>query len=174
MPKTTRKRHETAEDHDLGGGFLSGLTNLIDKLGELAEKGKELHELKEFGTDELKGVYGFTIRTNLGTPDGGKGVKVEPFGNVRPDKKTGRATVHEVLEPPVDVFEEADHVLVVAELPGVGEEDLAIEIRDDILTIKAQRGKKKYQKEVLLPAAFKPEQMSHNCRNGMLEIKLQR
>ena len=173
MPKTTRKRHETEEDRDVGGGFLNGLTNLIEKLGELAEKGKELHEIKEFGTDELKGVYGFTIRTNLGTADGSKGVKVEPFGNVRPDK-TGRATVHEVIEPPVDVFEEPEYVLVVAELPGVGEEDLAIEVHDDILTIKAQRGKKKYQKEILLPAAFKPEQMSHNCRNGMLEIRFQR
>ena len=51
-------------------------------------------------------------------------MKVEPFGNVRKDERTGRATVREVMEPPVDVFEEADHVLVVAEMPGVGAEDV--------------------------------------------------
>ena len=60
-------------------------------------------------------------------------MKVEPFGNVAKDAKTGRATVHEVIEPPVDVFEEADHVLVVAELPGVSDEDIKLELRDDVL-----------------------------------------
>jgi len=174
MSKTTRKRHDSKEDREVGGGFLNGLTSLVEKLGELAEKGKELHGLKEFERDGFKGVYGFTIRSNLGGADGGSGVKVEPFGNVRTDEKTGRATVHEVIEPPVDVFEEPSHVLVVAELPGIGPEDLSVEVHDDILTIKAERGNKKYEKEVLLPAAFQPEQMTQNCRNGMLEIKFQR
>ncbi len=173
MPRTTKKSHNPKGEVDFGGGFLNGLTNLIERLGELAEKGKELQGGEEFGK-ELKGVYGFTIRTNLGGSDTGKGVKVEPFGNVRPDEKTGRATVHEIIEPPVDVFEEPGHVLVVAELPGIGDDDVSLESNDDILTIKAEHGKKKYQKEVLLPAAFKAEQMTHTCRNGMLEIKFQR
>ncbi len=174
MSKTTRKSQPAKKEVDLGGGFLNGLTNLIEKLGELAEKGEELQGLKEFGKDEFKGVYGFTIRTGLKGSDGGTGLKVEPFGNVRPDEKTGRATVHEVIEPPVDLFEESDHVCVVVELPGVGPDDLSIEVADDILNIRAQRNKKKYHKEVLLPAAFKPEQMTHTCRNGILEIRFQR
>jgi HSP20 family protein len=158
------------------GGFLGGLGQLIDKLGELAEKGKEIHELKEFGGEGgPKGVYGFTVRSNIGEAanrDGG--VKVEPFGNVRRDEKTGKATVHEVLEPPVDVFEEAEHVLIVVEMPGVGDEDITLELHDDILTIAAEKGPKKYRKEVLLPAAFPPESMARSCRNGVLEIKLSR
>ncbi len=174
MSKTTRKSQPAKKDVDLGGGFLNGLTNLIEKLGELAEKGEELQGLKEFGKDDMKGVCGFTIRTGLRGSEGGTGFKVEPFGNVRPDEKTGRAAVHEVIEPPVDVFEEPDHVAVVVELPGVGSDDLTIEVADDILNIRAERNKKKYQKEVLLPAAFKPEQMTHTCRNGILEIRFQR
>ncbi len=174
MSKTTKKSQPARKEVDLGGGFLNGLTNLIEKLGELAEKGEELQGLKEFGKDEVKGVYGFTIRTGIRGSEGGTGLKVEPFGNVRPDEKTGRATVHEVIEPPVDVFEEPDHVSVVVELPGVGPDDLSIEVADDILNIRAQRNKKKYHKEVLLPAAFKPEQMTHTCRNGILEIRFQR
>jgi len=174
MSKTTKRSHKSDEAEEVGGGFLSGLTNLIEKLGELAEKGKELQGLKEFGKDEMKGVYGFTIRTNLRGSESGSGVKVEPFGNVRTDEKTGRATVHEVIEPPIDIFEEPSHIMVIAELPGIGPEDLAIEVHDDILTIKAEHGDKKYEKEVLLPAAFTPEQMTQTCRNGMLEIKFQR
>ena len=79
-----------------------------------------------------------------------------------------------MIEPPIDVFEEPGHVAVVAELPGVGPDDITIELEDDILTIKAERGEKKYHKEVLLPMAFTPDQMTHTCRNGILEIKLQR
>ncbi len=174
MSKMTKKQRQPGGEVDFGGGFLSGLTNLIEKLGELAEKGEELKGLQEFGNDELKGVYGFTIRTGIRGSEGGTGVKVEPFGNVRPDEKTGRAMVHEVIEPPVDIFEEPDHVSVVIELPGVGPDDLTVELNDDILNIKAERNKKKYQKEILLPAAFKNEQMTQTCRNGILEIRFQR
>src|ERR1700722_14660926 len=128
MAKTKTK--PTSGDTDLGG-FLGGLTNLIDKLGDLAEKGKDLHEVKEFGDQAgIKGVYGFTIKTGIGGDRRG-GIKVEPFGNVRKDERTGKATVQEVIEPLVDVFEESDHVLVVAELPGVSPDDVHVELKDD-------------------------------------------
>jgi HSP20 family protein len=78
------------------------------------------------------------------------------------------------MEPPVDIFEEADHLMVVAELPGVGAEDVQLDLCEDILTISAERNAKKYRKEVLLPEAFKSEALSHTCRNGILEIKLAR
>ncbi len=100
-----------------------GLGTLIEKLGELAEKGKELHGLKEFGDRRV--AWGLWVydpdQPGKGSRRGSQG---RAFGNVRTDEKTGRATVHEVIEPPVDVFEEPGHVLVVAELPGVGEDDL--------------------------------------------------
>jgi HSP20 family protein len=171
------------EADDLGAnalGFLGGLGNLIEKLGELAEKGKELKEaqgLREFGGEDgtPKGVYGFTIRTDIGRGGAkGDGVKVEPFGNVAKDQTTGRATVREVTEPPVDVFDEDGHVLVVAELPGIGDEDVTLDLKGDVLAIAAERGTKKYRKEVLLPASFEAASMSHACRNGVLEIKLAR
>ncbi len=166
---------EAAGPGDLGG-FLGGLGNLIGRLSELAEKGKELEGLKEFGSEGgPKGVYGFTIKTDIGRKgEGDGGVKVEPFGNVAKDARTGRATVREVTEPPVDIFEEAGHVLVVVEMPGVGDEHIKLELRDDVLEIKAERGQKKYHKEVLLPASFEPEAMTSSCRNGVLEIKLAR
>jgi HSP20 family protein len=71
----------------------------------------------------------------------------------------------------VDVFEEEDHTLVVAEMPGIGTQDVQIDIKDDLLTINAKRGDKKYCKEVLLPRAYPPEKMEVSCNNGVLEIK---
>jgi HSP20 family protein len=154
------------------GAFLGGLGTFLEKLSELAEKGEELRKTGEIrGLDsegKLRGIYGFNVKVGLGE----EGVNVEPFGNVRKDEETGTAVVHEVREPMVAVFEEPDHVLVVAEMPGIAEEDVRLELEDDILTIVAERGDKKYRKEVLLPASFSTEQVSHTCRNGVLEVKL--
>ncbi|MBM4042618.1 MAG: Hsp20/alpha crystallin family protein [Planctomycetes bacterium] len=156
------------------GGLLGGLGTMLEKLGELAEKGKDLRESGEITSADgkVRGVYGFNIRMGLG--DEKDAVSVEPFGNVRKDERTGKAVVQEVREPLVDTFEEEGHVLVVAEMPGIAEEDVRVELRDDILTITAEKGDKKYRKEVLLPAAFGPDKMSHSCRNGVLEVKFQR
>lgn len=168
---------EPGEPKDLGnvGGILGGLGQLIEKLGDLADKGKTLRETVEFQSagKSVQGVYGFTIRTGLGGEKGG-GVKVEPFGNVRTDANTGRAVVHEVLEPMVDIFDEPEHLLVVAEMAGVGDGDIALELNEDVLTISAERGTKKYRKEVLLPATFSAAQMSHACHNGILEVTFRR
>jgi HSP20 family protein len=155
------------------GGFLGGLAGLIEKLGELAEKGKELSEHGEIGnlgtSKQVKGVYGFNVKVGLGR-DQDK-IKVEPFGNIKRDTRTGETVVQEIREPMVDLFEEDDHLLIVAEMPGIGTDDVRLEAKDDVLTISGEKGDKKYHKEVLLPAAFCREKMQFSCNNGMLEIR---
>ncbi len=157
------------------GGFLAGLGTLIDQLGKLAEQAEQeggvLTKTGEFnvGSDQrLKGVYGFSVKSGLGE----KGVKVEPFGNIRRDDEGGRVEVHEIGEPMVDVFDEPDHMMIVAEVPGIRQEDVQLELHEDILILVAERGKKKYRKEVLLPASFSSDKMSFTCRNGILEIRV--
>jgi HSP20 family protein len=152
------------------GGVFKGLADLIEKLGELAEKGEQLKKSTEFQHRDVKGVYGFSVKVGLGDK-GGKEVKVEPFGNVRRDEKSGETVVQEIREPVVDVFEEKDHVLVVAEMPGISAKDVHLEVKDDLLTITATRGDKKYYKEILLPRAYPREKMKVSCNNGILEIK---
>jgi HSP20 family protein len=41
--------------------------------------------------------------------------------------------------PPVDVYETADHYVVTAELPGLSRDDIQIELREGELTIRGQR-----------------------------------
>lgn len=168
--KTKATDPESGSDFGLGG-ILKGLGNIVEKLGELAETGKELSKTGEIhglgSGKEVKGVYGFTFKVGLG----GEGAKVEPFGNIRRDEASGQSVVQEVMEPAVDVFEEKDHTLVVAELPGIGVADVQLEVKDDVLTITATRGKKKYRKEVLLPDCFPSEKMQLSCVNGVLEVR---
>jgi HSP20 family protein len=158
-------RHES----EGASGFVKGLTELVEKLGELAETGREFARSGEFhtGSSDVKGVYGINVRVGLG----GKPVQVEPFGNLRFDTRSKVPVVQEVREPVVDVLEEADHLLVVAEMPGIGAEDVKIELNDDVLTISAKGRGKKYYKEVLLPRVCQKEKMIVSCNTGIVEVK---
>lgn len=154
-------------------GVLGGIADILEKLGDLAEKGEQFSKSGTFQGKEkdLKGVYGFSIKTGLGGKEKGNEIKVEPFGNIRKDEKTGESVVHEIQEPLVDIFEEKDHTLIVAELPGIGARDVKIDVKDDVLTIYAERGEKKYSKEIILPKTYQKEKMQVSCNNGILEIK---
>jgi HSP20 family protein len=155
-------------------GILRGLGDLVQKLGDLAEKGEEMKRSGIFDIDtgggkNAKAVYGFSIKSGL---DGSQERRVEPFGNVHHDEKTGATTVKEVSEPLIDVIEESDHILVLAEMPGVADEDIHLELNGDILVLHAEKDSKKYHKEIVLPRAFENNTMERSCRNGILEIKL--
>jgi len=170
-----KKKEEEEVGLDFGmGGLFKGLGNLIDAATKLAEKGEELSktgEIKFSGLDkikglkDLKGVYGINVRTMAdGRPS------VQPFGNI---KKTPKGpVVEEVREPIVDVFDEPEEVHIVAEMPGIDEKDIKLDIKGDILNISAEGENRKYQKEVLLSRPASAEEISWTYKNGILEIKI--
>jgi HSP20 family protein len=170
-----KKKEEEEVGLDFGlGGLFKGLGNLIDAATKLAEKGEELSktgEIKFSGLDkikglkDLKGVYGINIRTMAdGRPS------VQPFGNI---KKTPKGpVVEEVREPIVDVFDEPEEVHIVAEMPGIDEKDIKLDIKGDILNISSEGEKRKYQKEILLSRPVKKDDMTWTYKNGILEIKI--
>jgi HSP20 family protein len=165
-----------------GGGesrfsrILSGLTDIAEKLNEISEKGENVSEKGEFTFPSkeggVKGVYGFTFKTALGGKD--DRIKVEPFGNIRKDKKTGAVVVQEIHEPLIDLFEDAVATTLIAEMPGVGPDDISLEVRDDVLTISAEKGEKKYRKEILLSHALIREKITVTCNNGIVTIRCEK
>jgi HSP20 family protein len=167
-----KKRKEEGVGFDFGiGGLFKGIEKLIDLAQELKESGGEIKKEGEIDLTHLKegmkGVFGFSIKTMAG----GK-TTVEPFGNI---KKTPKGpTVEEEREPITDVFDEEDEIHIYAEIPGVKEEDIKLDLREDILDISAQSGERKYHKEVLLPGKVKAETMNSTYKNGILEIKIKK
>jgi HSP20 family protein len=149
-------------------GILGGLSTLIGGLAELAEKGKQLQQSGETSAlgGKAKIIYGFTVK-GLGGDD----LRVEPFGNVVRDGKTSEASVSEVREPAIDLIEESNHTLVVAEMPGVGANDVKVEAHDDVLTLTATRGTKKYRKEILLSHPTDAKKVTVSINNGIGEIR---
>ena len=75
-------------------------------------------------------------------------------------------------EPIVDVFEEEDYLWVMAELPGVEENEISLNVEDNTLTISTATSAKTYFKEVKLPAPVKKKAVEYSYRNGILEVKL--
>jgi HSP20 family protein len=153
---------------DLGlGGLFKGLGNFLELLSELAESGKtEISRTGEIkGPGPTKAVYGFTVRMGAG----GKPV-VERFGNVR--STAAGPVVEEEREPSVDIFQEEEDVVLIAELPGVEREDVRLSIEGDILTLTAERGERRYQKEILLPCPVRADSIQFTCRNGVLEVHI--
>ena len=152
---------------ETGSGFVKGLSDLIEKLGELAETGREMRREGVLSQDDkLKGVYGFRMKVGLG----GDAVDIEPFGNVKLDKKSRHAVVHEVREPLFDVIEEKDRILVIAEMPGITTDDISVSVEGDVMNVEASHRDRKYRKEILLPKPVVRSRIKVVCNNGIVEI----
>ena len=168
--KNKNKKDESAFEIFGLGGLFKGIEKLVDLAGKLEEKGGISKE-GELNLDHIKkgmkGVYGFTINTA-----GGGSPKVETFGNI---KKTPEGPkVDEEREPITDLFDEKDEIIVIAEMPGIEETDIKIDLKEDILEISAVSTSRTYRKEILLPVKVLQANLSHKFTNGILEIKIKK
>jgi HSP20 family protein len=172
MEKDNNKDKKNEADFDLFGlgGLFKGIEKLVDLAGKLEESGGIKKE-GEINFDHIKkgmkGVYGFTINTaGGGTP------KVETFGNI---KKTPEGPkVDEEREPITDIFDEKSEIVIIAEMPGIEETDLKIDLKEDILEISAASKSRTYRKELLLPAKVIKSNLRHKFTNGILEIRIKK
>ncbi|OYT25837.1 MAG: heat-shock protein Hsp20 [Thermofilum sp. ex4484_82] len=111
--------------------------------------------------------YGFSVTVG---PDGIP--KVREWGNIKPGLI--RPMVTETIEPFVDVIEEEDKVKIIADMPGVEKEDIQIHATERNVRISAERGERKYYKEINLPVKVKPESSRASYKNGVLTIELEK
>lgn len=170
-----RKRARPAEGHaevDIGfGSLFKGLGDFVGVLGKLVEAGEQQVErtgefkVKGLG-DKGHGVYGVSVRVGIGGEP-----HIERFGNIRPTREGPE--VVDVREPLIDVFDEDKEIVIAAELPGVKEEAIEVEVQGDILTLSAS-GERRYAKEVLLPSPVDPASLKRSFKNGLLELRLKK
>lgn len=169
MSKGKKVPEDTNFNIDLGNLFkgLGGFVNLVNKMCEEAKSEiTRTGEITGLDSDKgLRGIYGFTIRTcSGGTP------QIESFGNIK--KKENRVTVQEIREPIIDVFDENDSLVIVAELPGVKKEDIDLDITDNAIIISAYGPDRRYAKEVQLPYKIRPDKIKWSFNLGILEVKM--
>ncbi len=172
---SSRQRAHASERHaevEIGfGSLFKGLGDFVGVLGKLVEAGEQhIERTGEFKVkglgDKAQGVYGVSVRVGLG----GK-PHIERFGNIC-SMREGPQVV-DVREPLIDVFDEEKEIVVAAELPGVPEQAIEININGDVLSLSSS-GERRYAKEVLLPSAVDPASLRRSFKNGLLELRLRK
>jgi len=71
----------------------------------------------------------------------------------------------------LDIFDEDDHLLIITELPGVEEDDINVEVKEDILTISTADNR--YHRRTPLFYAV-GDDIERAYKNGILEVRLEK
>ena len=90
--------------------------------------------------------------------------------------------------PAVDIYESGDDIVVRAEIPGIDRDDVAVEVKDGILTLRGERKFEKEEKEenyhriersygtfvrsFALPSSADPEKVQAALKEGVLEVRI--
>lgn len=160
---------------DLGlGSIFKGIENLVNLASKVEEKGGKIKREGKINFNRAKnskegkkGVFGISVKTDIG----GEPV-VEKFGNVRKTKEGPE--IEEEREPITDVFDEENRIKIYSEIPGVKKEDINYSVIDDILKFSAERGNRKYYKEVLLPSKIIENSISLRFNNGIMILTIKK
>jgi HSP20 family protein len=149
---------------DVVSQFIPGLGGIVKALEEsspefrkrIAETDAEIkHRIETGWNSKPKVDYSISVR---------------PLVSERKEaKQEVRVETPPEREPIIDVFEEKEHISVIAELPGVEEKDIETKLNEGALEISAG----KYRKIVTLPSAAKSI-IERTYKHGILQLKIER
>lgn len=90
--------------------------------------------------------------------------------------------------PAMDLAETEDALVLTADLPGMGEDDVSIEIKDNVLTISGERADTretkdrgyhrverslgKFSRSMSLPEGIDPDKVAADFQRGVLEVTI--
>jgi HSP20 family protein len=90
--------------------------------------------------------------------------------------------------PTIDLFEERDHLVLKAELPGMKKEDIDIQLHGDVLTLSGERKEEekfekadtyraerflgRFQRTLTLPVAVNADKVQASYKDGVLTVTL--
>lgn len=191
MAKDEKKKEKESEPPPIISGALNLFGLKID-LGELLGSPQELTGRLEELREKLKAAGGnetlsaeewrqgsTTITGHIRTRGPLLGEREFHVGTMgKPgNKKRGRPAPErpEVMEPPVDVFDEGGEVVVIADVPGVNLDDLDLKAEGSRFSLTTRpTAQRSYRKELRLEAEVEPASFQSNCKNGVLEVRLRK
>jgi len=90
--------------------------------------------------------------------------------------------------PPMDLVETDDHLVLRADLPGLGKEDVEIEVKDGVLTVSGERRTEhedsadgyhrveraygRFSRSLSLPLGIDADEVQANFEKGVLEVRI--
>jgi len=162
----------------------------IEKLrAKIEEQRAKLQEtqrrLREKYGDAIRIDYDIRIGSLLGRPQdlrigGGEFfTRLDQLAKERarralPIKKFEVPSGEEIREPLIEVFDENEHLEVLAELPGVEEKNIQVNISENKIAISATDKNRRYQGETILPTNVETMPQQKTYANGVLKIRLKK
>lgn len=113
-------------------------------------------------------VYGFSMRIG---PDGVP--QLQPFGSAAKDVPTVGLEAGS-REPMSDVILGDEDVSITVELPGVEKQDVNLHVAEDAVTVRVEKGRNRYHKQIHLPAPVVASSAKATFKNGILDVTIQR
>ena len=160
MTEKKKEEKEKKEEEIVAGEVLKGISKVIPGLGGLfkglekspafKEKLKEVDKEVERKIREtpLKRSGGRPSQIQRGIPPGtkGKSFRGKSFVKQKSEVKPSPPPVPE--ERPIDIFDEKVYLKIIAEIPGVDEKDIKLNLQGDKLTISADIPDRRYHQEL--------------------------
>jgi len=104
------------------------------------------------------------------------------------EKETDREIRQSAWKPVVDIYETDNGLIITAELPGVRKEDLSVEIKDNLLTLKGvrymdeelkdhhclrrERQFGSFMRAFTLESSVNPDQIKAKYKAGVLRVEV--
>jgi HSP20 family protein len=141
-------------------GLFRGLGDLLQIASDLAERTERGERTERAGEG---GVFGLSMRVNHGPV----------VSHTGPLHSRARHTPDDPRSAVVDVFDEDDHYLVVAEMPGAAETAIRWSVRDDeVLLIRADIDGRNYARETRFTSRVDAGTAVARFGNGVLELRI--
>ncbi len=157
-------------DHDACKGDSAGLAKFLKVLAE-AENAGILPSRGRRETDSF--AFTYRLLQQWIESERGKGTKRQEVSRPNPDPRAAETpSEHPLREPATDLFDEADEVVLVYELPGAVRKNIRYRRDGDILRLEAQTAQWLYQKSVVIEARLADRPPRLRLRNGVLELRL--
>ena len=107
-------------------------------------------------------------------------------GRFAPLAQNGDAHKPVEWSPAVDVHEDAERILILADLPGVEDKDLTLSVENNVLTVRGERKLERedyqrverrhgsFQRSFTLPPTIATDQITATMKAGVLTLTLPR
>jgi len=160
--------------------FQKVFKNVMENIDKFPQDLKDLSS-EDFQKEIMKNMEKFGIKGpfmagfNVNFDSEGKPI-INSFGNIK-QKPDGKTEVDSAREPLVELNEEEDQIIVIAEMPGVKKENITLKATSNSLTISTEEKTSlghRYYKEIELPSTINSDYAKARYANGILEVKLKK
>lgn len=145
--------------------IFKGLDKFINLIADMIETNKDQLSVNgDINKDKLVGKYGFSIKLGSNDLNG-----VDRINEINKRIKNVQEKI-KPIEPPTDIFDEEDKIIIVMELPGIKYDEIQLDINNNIITVRAFGTNSNFYKNISLKITPKTKDITAKLNNSIYSI----